>query len=416
LGAFVAFSCTVLLAQYLTRVVIVRMTAKEMEAARNQDVLSAVINAMKEGLLFLGNDGKQIFANPAAEAWKRQDTHGSDDPDEGLPEVLREEMLAHASSAAQETQAPWHIEFETDSEKPRYIEAQGRPVTDVQNRRLGYVIVGRDLTERRRLEKALRERTEDVTAINDMLKISRLKMAEREKMVAVGQMAAGIAHEIGNPLASLSSVVQYLARKPGLKEEQEQLDLILSQVTRISTILRRMLSISRPASTEHCWTQVEKVIAITLSLVEFDVRMDFVTLENVPSEGLPECWLNPQSLEQVLLNVLINALDAMVARGKDRPLVLRITKAVQDDCVEVRISDNGIGMEREVAERAFESFYSTKEAGKGTGLGLFVSCNLMKEMAGEIALESEAGQGTTVILKMPIRGKKDTMQGDSDVA
>jgi len=216
LAVFVAFVCTVVLAQYLTRMIIARMTAKEREAARNNDLLQAVIGAMTEGLIFVTHDGNVAICNPAAKLWKDgpvlQNGHidKSGDSPEDFPPILTEHIKGFSDDGNKATGASGGqaIEFNTAGPEQRHIEAKSSPVVGTDGQRLGYVIVGQDLTEHKKLEKDLLERTEEVTAINEMLKMSRVEMAQREKMVAIGQMASGIAHEIGNPLASLSSVAQ----------------------------------------------------------------------------------------------------------------------------------------------------------------------------------------------------------------
>jgi signal transduction histidine kinase len=231
-------------------------------------------------------------------------------------------------------------------------------------------------------------------------------------MVAIGQMAAGIAHEIGNPLASLSSVVQYLGRKLSTHEEKEHLLLIKYQINRISNILKRMLRLSRPATAEYKWVDVNELIDNTLSLVKFDKRIRSTVIENISSTDLPMVWLNPQLLEQVFLNIFINALDAMNAKQEEHENTLKITREFKEGMIEVRVSDTGIGMKPEVCKRAFESFFTTKEIGKGTGLGLFISYNLITEVDGTIMMESEPGKGTTVVIRIPIRPKKDLIFGN----
>ncbi|MHC4628330.1 MAG: sensor histidine kinase [Planctomycetota bacterium] len=413
LGAFTAFVSTVVLVQHLTRVVIARMTAKELEAARNNDVLQAVISAMAEGLIFVNSDARVAICNPAAKLWKKNGQTTNTSIDDFLPPLAghMKVLLSDADRAPNWTEK---IEFDTDAPDRRHIEVKSGPVVGIDGRRLGYVIVGQDLTEHRKLAKDLLERTEEVTQINEMLKMSRVEMAQREKMVAIGQMATGIAHEIGNPLASISSVAQYLARKTTAHEQKEQLLTIQYHVDRISAILKRMLGLSRPATGEYRWTDVNSLVDNTLSLINFDRRAQSVTIENNAGAELPMLWLNPQHLEQVFLNIFINALDAMNAKDAEQKHHLKITTKCSNDVVEIRVSDTGIGMKPEVCRRAFESFFTTKEIGKGTGLGLFISYNLITEIDGTIELESELGEGTTVIIRIPLRPRKNLIAGDDE--
>jgi len=415
LGVFAAFSFTVILAQYLTRMIIIRMTTKELEAARNSDVLKAVINAMSEGLIFVENDGNIAICNPAANLWKRdgafnKQNHSFEDFPGPMAEMLSGVIPFGGNAAATEIA----ISFETTGQEKRYVEATGCPVVGVDRKTLGYVIVGQDLTEHKMLETDLRERTEEITKINELLRISRIEMAQREKMVAIGQMATGIAHEIGNPLASISSVAQYLVRRLTNQEQKEQFLVIQYHVSRISNILRRMLSLSRPATGEYKWTDINSLIENTISLINFDKRASSVTIDNNAAIDLPRLWLNPQHFEQVFLNIFINALDAMNAKPYDEKHLLSITRALKDDVIEIRISDTGIGMSPEDCKRAFDSFFTTKEIGKGTGLGLFISRNLVREVDGTVELESEQGKGTTVIIRIPLRSRKELIRRDDE--
>ena len=182
---------------------------------------------------------------------------------------------------------------------------------------------------------------------------------------------------------------------------------MLKHINRISDILKRMLTFSRPSSSEYRWSDIDELIENTLTLIQYDKRMRTVTVNNVRNNQLPTVWLNPHSLEQILLNVIINALDAMTAKPDDAEKILEITRACEQDTVKIQIRDTGIGMSLDVAERAFESFFTTKEIGKGTGLGLFITQNLVTELDGSIRLESEPDKGTSVIIWLPTRPKAD---------
>ena len=406
LGVFAVFSFTVMLAQFLTRMIIKRMTDKELEAARNGDVLKAVINAMSEGLIFINNNGQMTICNPKAAIWKNEHgSYGQEKSYDCFPSPLADMLKDISQYRDKSTVSGQKITFETFPEK-RYVQANCCQVIGIKGNSLGHVIAGQDLTEHKRLEEYLRERTEEVTNINELLKMSQVEMAQREKMAAIGQMATGIAHEIGNPLASISSVAQYLVRKLTQHQHKEQLLVIQYHVNRISNILKRMLELSRPATSENKWSDVNVLIENTISLISFDKRARGITIKNNPNPDLPMLWLNPQHLEQVFINIFINALDAMIAKNDNLNHCLTITKESNKGMIEIRIKDTGIGMSPEICRRACESFFTTKEIGKGTGMGLFISYNLIAEVDGTLNLESEPGNGTTVIIQIPVKPKK----------
>lgn len=408
LGAFVAFSAMVTLTQYLTRSIIVRMTAKELEAARNRDVLEAVVSTMSGALVFITNRGRVSITNPSAEKW----FPGINESIDHLPDEVKKYVKSVLAAESEEVLTPKKIiKCNLDNAKKSYIEARVYPVIGANEKRLGIVVIGQDLTRHKRLERDLLTRTEETSEINEMLKLSRVEMAQREKMVAIGQMATGIAHEIGNPLASLSSVIQYLQRKATDSSQNEMLTTMKQQIERISIILKRMLSLSRPATSEYRWADINTLIGNTVSLVQFDRRAKSVEIKNEVDQDLPMVWLNPLHFEQVLLNIILNGLDAMAAKGgSDHQL--EITRKLEDQSIVICVRDSGIGMEPSICKRAFESFFTTKELGKGTGLGLFISYNLVSELDGTIELDSEPGKGTTVTIKIPIRPKNDLIAAD----
>ena len=167
-----------------------------------------------------------------------------------------------------------------------------------------------------------------------------------------------------------------------------------------------MLGLSRPAASKCKWSDVNTLIENTISLISFDKRANGINIINNPNHDLPMLWLNPQHLEQVFINIFINALDAMNAKKNRVNHCLNITKESNNGMIEIRIEDTGIGMSPEICQRACDSFFTTKEIGKGTGMGLFISYNLIAEVDGTLNLESEPDNGTTVIVKIPVKPKK----------
>ncbi|MCP4707833.1 MAG: hypothetical protein GY869_04345 [Planctomycetes bacterium] len=403
LWALCAFVGMVGMAQYLTRTVITRMRTKELEAVRNHEVLMAVINSMSEGLVFLTSNGKLLLCNRAARRWS-EDAESLAEPVrmEDFPAAVRgyfTELIGQVEESEEKSEI---ISYGSSESGEKYIEMKSCLVTGWDNSHLGYVVVGNDLTEHKKLERVLRARTAEVTKINEVMHQSQMDMAEREKMSAIGQMASGIAHEIGNPLNSLSSIAQSLGRKYKSESDQKQFQLINDQVRRISKILKHMLGMARPASSNFKWMDVNKVIDEALALIKYDKRAQEVKIRTISDETLPTIWFCQDNLEQVLLNILLNSLYAMDAREDEGERILEVIRKLQGETIVIEVSDNGIGMSESVHEHAFEPFFTTKEMNKGTGLGLYISRNVMEESGGSIRLEDNPGGGLRVLIEFPV--------------
>ena len=233
----------------------------------------------------------------------------------------------------------------------------------------------------------------------DARQLSRIRaqMVEKEKMVAVGQMASGIAHEVGNPLSSISSIVQMLRRTGAAGTMRERLDLIETHIQRISAIVRQVVSLARPTREHWELLDVADPLIEAVSLVEFDRRARNVTVDFVRPEDLARTYGLRGQLQQVFLNLAINALDAMPDGG-----TLTIGARPTRDAVVVRIRDTGCGIAEQAGRRIFEPFFTTKDPGHGTGLGLAVSYGIVQKHGGRIEYQSEVGKGTEFIVEIPI--------------
>ncbi len=228
----------------------------------------------------------------------------------------------------------------------------------------------------------------------------RAQMLEKEKMVALGQLAAGVAHEVGNPLSSISSIVQMLRRGQVRKPKPEELDLIETHIQRISSIVRQLAGQAQPGTQRWESLDIGKVIDAVIRLVRFDRRARNVEIVcRLPETSRPTFGLRDQ-LQQVFLNLTLNALDAMPQGGK-----LTIEAKENHRHIVVTVADTGCGIRPEVGRRVFEPFYTTKEPGQGTGLGLSVSYGIIETHGGTIDFDSVVGQGTEFAVKLPIRNK-----------
>ena len=222
------------------------------------------------------------------------------------------------------------------------------------------------------------------------------QMVEKEKMVAIGQMAAGTAHEIGNPLSSISSIVQVLKRKPS-SNLVEKLDLIQTHIQRISSTVRQMASLARPMPAHWEVVDVAATLQDAVRLVAFDRRAKRVKIRSSVPEHLPKSFALRAQLQQVFINLLLNALDAMPDGGR-----LEVSARRHSQTITIDFEDNGCGIPAHVGRRVFEPFFTTKEPGKGTGMGLAVSYGIVQKHGGTIDFHCRPGGGTKFTVDLPI--------------
>ena len=222
---------------------------------------------------------------------------------------------------------------------------------------------------------------------------------QRDRMATIGQMAAGIAHEIGNPVASLFSLIHLLKASAGSEEEKGRFALMQQCIERISKIVREIVEFGRPIKSED-WTygDVEKVVQDTLRLLRYDHRTRNVAVSVEFELGMPKTMLIEHQLQQIFMNVMLNAFDAMHGTG-----TLTVRGWRTDGAIEVSIADTGEGMLPEQLQHIFEPFYTTKAARKGTGLGLALSYNIVQRHGGSIRVQSEVGKGSTFTVSIPLR-------------
>jgi signal transduction histidine kinase len=228
----------------------------------------------------------------------------------------------------------------------------------------------------------------------------RNQLLEKEKMVAVGRMAAGIAHEVGNPLSSISSIVQRVKRRQNNEMLGEQLDLINTHINRISHTVRQLSNLARPAPTNWERVDIGRILEEVVSLVVFDGRASNASVEFVRHEGLSSTFVLRDQLLQVFINLALNAFDAMPTHGR-----LSISTAQINGTIVIDFKDNGCGISAETGRRVFEPFFTTKEPGRGTGLGLSVSYGIIQKHGGRIEMESQEGEGSTFTVKLPVLHK-----------
>jgi two-component system NtrC family sensor kinase len=275
---------------------------------------------------------------------------------------------------------------------------------------------------------ALARETENLLKANTQLVDAKDKLNRSERLAAVGQLVASVAHEIGTPLHSIAWHVQALAEEPGVTPEmKKRVTVIDEQLTRVVRIIQDLLSSTRQRQPEPAWLPVEKVIRPAVVLMEpaFHAKEITMTVE-IPGD-LPLIWADAEKIHQVLVNILANALAATPPQGTVRvfvesraasPAELDRGRQVADTMsplvVTVALQDTGCGMPEADVQKAFEPFFTTKAVGKGTGLGLFLSRETVLAHGGSLVLDSDTGRGTTVTVTLPALKQEPTHIKEKD--
>jgi len=271
------------------------------------------------------------------------------------------------------------IENRRKDGNPFFTELVISPIVDSRGVIAGYLGAHRDITEQIILEQQL---------------------VRSQRMESIGTLAAGIAHEVGNPLTAISSLVQVIQRTSTDEFAKEKLELINSQVNRIARIIRELVDFSRPSTHIVKPTNINRVVKEALNIVQYGKKVKEITFALALDEELPEIRAVPDQIVQVFINILMNAIDSL--EGRIGTITMQSRK--KGHAVEVMIHDTGKGIESSALEKIFEPFYTTKTTGQGTGLGLWVSYGIVKSFGGDIFVESVPEKGSTFTVSFPWKG------------
>jgi two-component system, NtrC family, sensor kinase len=224
------------------------------------------------------------------------------------------------------------------------------------------------------------------------------QIGQSEKLAAIGRLAAGVAHEINNPLTGVLTFAHLLKEKPHMTEEDHgDLDLLVKETTRVRDIVRSLLEFSRESATERRDLDLNQLVRSTIRLLESQKLYRRIQFE-VRLEPAPVLLTgDADQLKQVLLNLLLNACEAMPDGG-----LLSVTTAAEDHSVRLEVEDTGCGISADNLDAIFDPFFTTKPVGSGTGLGLSVSYGIIQQHGGSIQANSEPGVGTRFVVRMPV--------------
>jgi two-component system NtrC family sensor kinase len=313
------------------------------------------------------------------------------------PETWEQAEQAFAELLMGRAIQPFELQLRRRDDERVFLEISARLIRSSPQLREIHCIA-RNLTERRRLEEQL---------------------IHAEKLSAIGQLVAGVAHELNNPLTSVSGYTQLLLRDPKLPDGvRDDLKQIHTQADRAARIVQNLLVFAREHKAERLQINLNEVIRNTLSLRAYQLRVDNISVALELDADLPMTVADPYQLQQVMLNLINNAHHSMTERGSPGKITLRTgISALAADAIVAQpaqlffsVSDNGVGIPERALNKIFDPFYTTKPVGQGTGLGLSICYGIVKEHGGRIWAESEIGVGTMVTVELPL------LQHDDDMA
>jgi PAS domain S-box-containing protein len=353
---------------------------KELDLLRFSNVVHFTVNPIQ----ITDAMGRMIYVNPAFEratGYPKEELIGNDPSVISSKKYTKEfwERVWSTISAGR----VWNGEIENRRKdgQPLYTQLLISPIIEGDGRVVGYLGSHRDVTEQKALEQQL---------------------MHSQKMESIGTLAAGIAHEVGNPLTSISSIVQVLQRTINDEFARDKLGLVQSQVHRITKIIRDLVDFSRPSNYQIQATDIVKLLTDSVEIVKMGRKAKEVTFYTHVRHPIPLLSLVPDQIAQVFINILLNAVDA--SQGKRGTITTDFER--DDEHVRIRITDDGSGIASEHLAKVSEPFFTTKRVGEGTGLGLWVSYGIVRSFRGDITVQSERGKGTSFCVTLPLNPKE----------
>jgi len=353
---------------------------KELDLLRFSNVVHYTVNPIQ----ITDAEGKMVYVNPAfekASGFSKEELIGCDPnllSSRKYPKEFWQRIWTTISSGR-----VWNGEIENRRKngEPLYTQLLISPIIDNDGMVVGYLGSHRDITEQKQLEQQL---------------------MHSQKMESIGTLAAGIAHEVGNPLASISSIVQVLLRTISDDFAKDKLGLVEAQVHRITKIIRDLVDFSRPSNYQIQPTDIVKTLTDAVEIVKMGKKAKEITFVTHVRRQVPQLPLVPDQISQVFINILLNAVDA--SHGKRGNITSEVER--DNERVRVTITDTGQGIAPENLSKIFEPFFTTKPVGEGTGLGLWVSYGIVRSFGGDITVTSAWGQGTSFCIILPLTARE----------
>jgi len=352
------------------------LETSEGEARATKEYLEKLLETASDIIFTVGRDGRFTYLNKRVETWgfTREELRG-----EPLSRILPggERFDELRAALGRGEMRVFEIGVTDAAGESRCALVSTSPLRGASGDVEGALIIARDITERKRLERQL---------------------MSSEKLASLGRLAAGVAHEVRNPLSSISGYVQILMKGKATEEmSREFLTSIDEQIERINRIIENLLSFSRTSKGKVEFVDVNTVIEKTLTLLYTHQSFKNIRVSKELADGLPAVRVDRYALEEILMNITMNAADAMSGGG-----TLTVRTGVEEGGMGIVISDTGSGIAPEDIDKIFDPFFTTKPEGYGTGLGLSICLGIVEKMGGAIRVESEPGKGATFFVTLPV--------------
>lgn len=341
---------------------------------------SLLLRQMREGVLLLGRDGQVLLANPSARSALEgcATSQAAAEDDEASEARLGDLSLAELADTPPGVSRRFRASYEVpDRETPVQLACTAICILD-RGRRIGTLVTLTDVTEE---------------------ELARNRIVQAEKMTLVGQTLAGVAHELNNPLAALIGYADLLSGQEMDESIAKPVQQMREQAQRATRIVRNLLNFARRRNPERTPILVTDLIDSTVELFAYEARMSGTELVTEIPDMVPRVLADKHAIQQVLVNLVQNALHALESWGGSRVITIRITE--EETGLVLSVSDSGSGVPQELRSRIFESFFTTKGSSKGTGLGLALSRAIARDHGGDLILAPDTGTGAKFSLRLP---------------
>jgi len=389
--------------------------------ARNEEI-ETILNSIQDFILVISPDMAIEEANQAfldQMGYSREEVIGRKCHVifQKLNSPCNADFTACPLSKAMQDMGPSHeVLTRVDREgQLHHVDVKIFPVWEKEGRISKFIEVSRDVSDSkkeeeeltRRLEKMVEDRTRE-------LKETHSKMLHQDKMASLGKLSASVVHEINNPISGILSLVMLMNRimqggtlqQKDVLQFKQYLGLMETETRRISRIVSNLLSFSRHSKMEFGSVKLNQLIEKTLFLNANLLKLHSIRVEERLDPRLPDLTGSEDRLQQVFVNLVSNAAEAMEASRGERILSFQTACLEEKACISVSIADTGAGIPKANLPRLFEPFFSTKKKGKGVGLGLSVAYGIIQEHGGSIQVQSEEGRGTTFTIELPLNANQ----------